>query len=101
MSRCGPPGHTTSDRDASRTQVGHSTGDLCPDELAVLQQVKDSGKYISPSRLHAMYGRFIENAQTDYDFGGYVLTYLTRRGSVPVDMATGERAIKRLMQMAS
>ena len=44
-----------------------------------------------------MYTRFIESAQTDYDFGGVVLTYLTRRGSVPVDIHVGERVARRLV----
>lgn len=70
--------------------------DLCPAEVEVLQQVRDSGKYISPSRLHRMYERFIENAQSDWDFGGYVLTYLTPRGSLPVDGQVGERVARRL-----
>lgn len=97
MSRCGPPGRTATDRDASRTQVGPSEVHLCPEEVEVLAQVRESGQYISPSRLHAMYTRFIESAQTDYDFGGVVLTYLTRRGSVPVDIHVGERVARRLV----
>lgn len=96
MSRCGPPGRTAGDRDASRGQVGLSMADLCPEEVAVLADIKAAGKYISPSRLHGMYVRFIENGQTDWDFGGYVLTYLTRHGSRPVDGAVGERVARRL-----
>lgn len=96
MSRSGPAGRTSKDRDASRTQVGPSMGELCADEIAVLEAVKASGRYISPGRLHAMYERFIEHAQSDWDFGGHVLTYLTRQGSRPVDQAVGERVARRL-----
>lgn len=51
--------------------------------------------------LQRLYDRFTANADADYDFGGHVLTYLRRRGSVPVDIATGERATKRLMKEAN
>lgn len=99
MSRSGPRGRTAEDRDASRTQVGPSGVELCPVEVEVLAQVRETGAYISPSRLHGMYVRFVESGQADWDFGGAVLTYLTRGGSRPVDLAVGERVARRLIRV--
>ena len=86
-------------RDASRDdKLAQSAGELCPDELRALQAFHEAGVYISPSRLHAMYRRVMASTDADWDFGAHVLTYLSRnrRGSIPVDGAVGERAIKRL-----
>lgn len=89
-------------RDASRIKLAHSMGELCPDELAAYQAIRDAGEYISPSRLHSMYVRVMSSADADHDFGAHVLTYLNkqRRASIPVDSAVGERAVKRLLKGA-
>ena len=92
------PGSGESQRDASRNKLAQGIESLCPDELAVYNAVRAAGQYISPSRLHAIYERVTATAGTDFDFGSHVLTYLTRRhGSVPVDQATGEQAVHRLL----
>lgn len=50
--------------------------------------------------LQQLYDHFIESAQTDWDFGGYILTFLRTSGevsrSVPVDRAVGELVAGRL-----
>ena len=80
-------------------EVGPSIGQLCPDELAVYNQVRDAGQYISPSRLHSLYERYRQAADVDWDFGTAVLTFLNRRGeSRPVDLAVGERVTRQLQR---
>jgi len=90
-------------RDASRSKLAQSMGDLCPDEVAAYRAIREAGEYISPSRLHAMYERVTANADADFDFGAHVLTYLskTRHASIPVDVAVGDRVVKRLMKGSS
>ena len=71
-------------------------GGVCPEVSDICTELG----FTTPSKqrlLQRLYDRCMENAQTDFDFGGYVLTYLRRSGSRPVDLATGERATKHLM----
>lgn len=84
-------------RDASRTKLAQNMGELCPDEIEALAAFRGAGVYISPSRLHKMYVRVMASHDADFDFGGHVLTMIRNRRSVPVDLQTGERAVKRMM----
>lgn len=86
------------DRDASRTKLAQSMGELCPDELWALATLREAGVYVSPSRLRKMYRRVMASADADHDFGAHVLTMVRNRQSVPVDLEVGERAVKRVMR---
>ena len=85
-------------RDASRDKLASSIESLCPDERVVYDAIRAAGSYISPSRLHAIYEHVTANADVDFDFGAHVITYLTRHGSRPADLATGEKAVHHLMR---
>ena len=87
-------------RDASRDKLARSIGSPClsADERAVYNAIRAAGGYISPSRLHAIYEHVTANADVDFDFGAHVITYLTRHGSRPADLATGEKAVHHLMR---
>ena len=92
MSRRHTPrdGHTSTepldvDR-ATNTAVRHRTA-VPEDALAARQALKAAGldmslRNVTRLGLDRVYVRFMENAQSDWDFGGYVLTYLSRGGSV-------------------
>lgn len=94
---------TLPDKSAGYTNPNNtveSIGQACPDPVtAVYNDLRALGVYVRPRDLRRLYAYFMENAQTDWDFGGYVLTYLTRRGeisrSVPAD-PVGERVASRL-----
>lgn len=76
-----------------------SIGQPCPyhpDVMAVAQQMGITRER-GVRHLQRLYDQMVANADADFDFGGHVLTYMTRRGSVPVDTATGERATKRVL----
>lgn len=98
MSRGGPPGRTAAERYGTRvtSQTPPSMGQLCPEDETFVerlwQEAKAAGRPVSR--------RFIRQrliaGQTDWDFGGHVLTYLTRHGSHPVDGTVGERVASRL-----
>lgn len=104
MSRGGPPGRTAAERHSQHTgtcqnpaSMGRGASvELCPEDEAFVerlwQEAKAAGRPVSR--------RFIRQrliaGQTDWDFGGYVLTYLTRHGSRPVDGPVGERVASRL-----
>ena len=85
-------------RKANRSETAPSIGQLCPDELRVLREIRQAGGSIKPSKLHAIYERVTANADADFDFGAHVLTYLskTRHASIPADIAVGERAVRRI-----
>jgi hypothetical protein len=88
-----PP--TVAHRDASRTKLASSVDGLCPDEAAVLAQLRAAGQYISPSRLHRMYERARAAADQSYDEPNRHF-YTRARQSHPVDTAVGERATNRV-----
>lgn len=79
-------------------QTKPSMGDVCPE---VARIAADAGitRPRAIRHLQDVYDRQMENAQTDWDFGGYVLTYLSRAGqvsrSVPAD-PMAERLAARL-----
>lgn len=85
--RAGPSGHTAAERTETRVlaQTPPSMGESRPDEDAYVEQVwaemKAAGTPVSRRHIRQQ----LANAQADYDFGGIVLTYLSRRRSVPVD----------------
>lgn len=103
------PGHTATpnprqgerQRDASRHKLSPSMGDLCPDELAAYKAIRESGSYVTPSRVRAMYRAALASANADHDFGAHVLTYLTKHGSRPVDLAVGERVTARMIRASA
>ena len=77
-----------------------SIGSVRPDE-AVIEQVwteaMAAGVPVSRRWLRRRYVAHVANGQADWDFGGAVLTYLTRRGeSRAVDAAVGEQVAYRL-----
>ena len=82
------------------TRVPASTpqtmGQPCPDVERVWTECQAAGVPVSRRYLRGLYSLYLENAQTDWDFGGWVLTYLTRSGSRPVDGAVGERVASGL-----
>lgn len=77
-------------------QTPPSMGGVCPEDEAYIdrlwQEAKDAGQPVSRRFIRQK----LANGQTDWDFGGHVLTYLTRQGSRPVDRAVGERVARRL-----
>lgn len=91
-------GASQSERDASRTKLASSIGQVClsPNEKRVMRDIKAAGQYISPSRLHRIYEQVTEQMDTDFDFGPAIITYLRRHGSIPVDQQVGERAAARI-----
>lgn len=95
--RTSTPEQGEAPRDASRTKLAQSIGDLCPDELRVLREICEAGGYVSPRRLHAAYLQVTASADADFDFGG-ALTYFLHHQSVPVDARVGERATDRVMK---
>lgn len=105
--RAGPPGRTREERATQTepqvsdwaTKTIEASGEVCPEVEAVAREIG----YVQPAKLRylqRLYNRFIENGQTDWDFGAYVLSYLRKGGevsrSVPVDGAVGERVARRL-----
>lgn len=88
-------------RDSSRDKLDRSMGQLCPEEVEVLEAIRATGAYISPSKLHAIYQRVTASADTDYDFGAAVLTMIRRGGSVAVDRTVGERVVRKQMRRAA
>lgn len=99
MSRRRPARADDLDQTRVMDQTPPSIAESCPDEDAYVEAVwleaRESG--------HPVSRRFIRQqltaAQRRYDnalAGGPVLTYLTRRGSVPVDQQVGERVARRL-----
>lgn len=99
-----PRQHRDEDRTLPRgTRAPASTppsiGSACPDTDAAIEEIwaacVAAGTPTSRRRLRHLYSRYLENAQAEWDFGGYVLTYLSRRGeSVPVDATVGERVTR-------
>jgi len=77
-------------------QIGGGA-EVCPDVLAVCEQLG----WTKPGKrrwLQRVYDDVMSNADPDYDFGGHVLTYMTRcRQSRPADLATGERAVRKVL----
>ena len=72
--------------------------DIHPDVWAVALDLGLNTRARSVRKMQALYERLMEGAMADFDFGAVVLTYLTRHGSRPVDVAVGERATRRLMR---
>lgn len=70
-------------------------GEWHPDVLAVARDMGVTHPR-TLAQLQALYDRAVANADADFDFGGHVLTRLTRGGSKPVDNAVGERVASRL-----
>lgn len=76
-----------------------SMGGVCP-AVAEVAAIHGITRPRTLAHLERIYWQAIENGQTDWDFGGYVLTYLRKRGevqrSVGVDISVGERVARRL-----
>lgn len=113
MSRCGPTGHTADERNSTDTgtdQTPPSIGSPCLGAEAEAwidqrwQEMKDAGHPVSKRYLRqnllADWKRTLMAeaiARGDVENPAHVLTHLTRSGSRPVDLATGERATNELM----
>ncbi len=85
------PGHQPDKR-------GEQAGELCPDEIAVLDQIRASGEHIRPRDLHRIYQFVTANADIDYDTGSAVLTYIRNRQSHNADATVGDRVANHLLR---
>ena len=93
---CSAPTMGRTSTNTGTDQTPPSMGRSCPEDEAYIdqlwQEAKDAGQPVSRRFIRQK----LMNGQTDWDFGGHVLTYLTRQGSRPVDRAVGERVVRRL-----
>ena len=91
--------HSTEPRQPERaTKADECMGQPCPHHPDVHAAAAAVGM-TRPRALDALqrlYDRLVANADADFDFGSAVLTYMTRHGSRPVDLAVGERVAWRL-----
>ena len=101
MSRRRPPRSEDSTEPRCQTELPRPEAweEVRPEVATICEEIG----IVRPSKqrwLQRKYDRFMESAQTDWDFGGYVLTFILKAGevarSVPVDRAVGELVAGRL-----
>jgi len=113
VSRCGPRGHDATERHSTNTgtdQTPPSIAEARLDDEAEAwidqqwQQMKDAGHPVSKRYLRQkliaewkreLAAEAVERGEVENPM--HVLTYLTRSGSRPVDLAVGERVARRLV----
>ena len=61
----------------------------------VREQLLASGRRISRSGLHRLYWRWLESAQTDWDFGKFVLAYADPTGDTATRHVFREQMTRR------